>query len=56
MHKEVWKGGFHLRTDNNNFIAEISAACTVINALPQDSECTLWIDYTATIHALQTEP
>lgn len=52
-HKEVWRGGFFIRTDKNNFIAEIAAATTVINAVPSDIDCTMWIDSTATIHALQ---
>jgi hypothetical protein len=49
----VWKGGFSVRTDKNNFIAEMAAAATVINAVPKDIDCTMWIDSTATIHALQ---
>ncbi len=53
LHKEIWKGGFHVRTDKNNFIAEMAAASTVIKALPEDCKCTLWIDSMAAIQALK---
>jgi hypothetical protein len=52
-HKEVWKGGFHIRSDSNNFIAEMAAASTVVNALPKHTPCTVWIDSLATIQALE---
>lgn len=52
-HNQIWKGGFHVRSDKNNFIAEMAAASTVINAVPEKTQCTIWIDSMATIQALK---
>lgn len=52
-HNQVWKGGFHVRSDKNNFVAEMAAASTVINAVPEKTKCTIWIDSMATIQALK---
>ena len=52
-HSEIWQGGFHLRTEGNNFIAELAGAATVLNAIPPKCAATLWIDSTSTILAIQ---
>ncbi len=38
-HKERYGKGFYIRTDNNNFMAEMAAAATVINAIPREVPC-----------------
>ena len=45
-------GGGVVRSDGNNFIAEMAAATAVIHALPQDRNLTMYIDSMATIQAL----
>ena len=55
-HKEVWSGGFVVRTDGNNFIAELAAAAIVIRACPHNFPITLCIDSKAAIGALSEGP
>ena len=52
-HREVWSGGLIVRTDGNNFIAEVAAASLVIKACPLLFPITLRIDSLAAIGALQ---
>ena len=49
---QIWSGGMMVRSDGNNFIAEIAAAVTVIMAVPLGTPMTLRIDSMATIGAL----
>ena len=35
-HKLLWKGGMPLRSDGNNFTAELAAAACSIKAVPKD--------------------
>ena len=51
-HKEVWSGGLTVRTDGNNFVAEVAAAAMVIKACPVLFPITLRIDSEAAIGAL----
>jgi len=48
----VWSGGLIVRTDGNNFIAEMAAAAVVIKACPIQMPLTLRIDSMAAIGAL----
>ena len=45
-------GGGIVRSDGNNFIAEMAAASMVIGALPVDRNMTMYIDSMAIIQAL----
>src|SRR6185503_2610711 len=49
---EVWCGGMVVRTDGNNFIAELAAAVVVCQACPPGFPLTLRIDSKAAIGAL----
>ena len=51
-HKLLFEGGMTLRSDGNNFMAELAAASCVIKALPPTVSATLRIDSKATIGAL----
>ena len=51
-HQPVWQGGGIVRTDGNNFIAEIAAAAIVVKAIPLGTSVTVRIDSMATIGAL----
>jgi len=51
-HKEVWSGGLVVRSDGNNFIAEMAAAAIVTKACPPSLDLTLRIDSMATIGAI----
>ena len=55
-HKEVWSGGLVVRTDGNNFIAELAAAAIVIRACPANFSIILRIDSKAAIGALCEGP
>ena len=55
-HTPVFLGGGTVRSDGNNFIAEMAAATVVIKALPPDRTMTMYIDSMATIQALQQGP
>jgi hypothetical protein len=50
--KKVWSGGCVVRTDGNNFIAEIAAASIMIMACPPDVLLEIRIDSMAAIGAL----
>src|SRR5579872_2901918 len=52
-HTHIFNGGGVVRSDGNNFIAEMAAAAVVIHALPQDRNLTMYIDSMATIQALE---
>ena len=52
QHVPLWSGGFIVRSDGNNFIAELAAAAVVLKACPTDLPVTLRIDSMATIGAL----
>ena len=49
---ELWSGGLVVRTDGNNFIAEMAAAAVVLKACPPQLSLQLRIDSTATIGAI----
>src|SRR6185503_10966718 len=49
---EVWCGGIVVRTDGNNFIAELAASVVVCQACPPEFPLTLRIDSKAAIGAL----
>src|SRR6185503_4592375 len=51
-HKQLWSGGFMVRTDGNKFIAEIAAAAVVIKACPPSIPLILRTDSLATIGAI----
>ena len=45
-----------MRSDGNNFVAEMAAATVIIKALPSDRTLTLHIDSMATIQTLEKGP
>ena len=49
---EVWSGGCIVRTDGNNFLAEIAAVSIVIMGCPENLPLTIRTDSLATIGAL----
>ena len=51
-HNEIWSGGLIVRTDGNNFIAEMAAAAVVTKACPPHRRLLLRIDSMATIGAI----
>lgn len=51
-HQPLWSGGFAVRSDGNNFVAELAAAAVVLKACPLDTALTIRIDSMATIGAL----
>jgi len=51
-HKEIWSGGLIVRSDGNNFIAEMAAAAIITKACPPQLELVLRIDSMATIGAI----
>ena len=55
-HTPIFSGGGIVRSDGNNFIAEMAAASVVIGALPLNRKMTMYIDSTATIQALAEGP
>jgi len=52
QNQPLWSGGITVRTDGNNFIAELAAAAIVLKACPADLALRLRIDSMATIGAL----
>ena len=52
-HSAIWQGGFHLRSDKNNFLAEAAAIATVLNALPHHQNICIWSDSKAAVLAIQ---
>ena len=55
-HSPIFLGGGTVRSDGNNFVAEMAAASVVIKALPRDRTMTMHIDSMATIQALKEGP
>jgi hypothetical protein len=55
-HTPLWSGGAVIRTDGNNFIAELAAAAIVAKAFPRNLEVLLRIDSMATIGAISKGP
>ena len=55
-HTPIFLGGGTVRSDGNNFIAEMAAATVVIKALPPNRTMTMYIDSMATIQALRQGP
>ena len=55
-HIPICSGGGAVRSDGNNFVAEMAAATVVIKALPPDRTLTLYIDSMAAIQALSQGP
>jgi len=51
-HKFIYEDGMAIRSDGNNFMAELAAAACVIKALPRDISATLRIDSKAAIGAI----
>jgi ribonuclease HI len=52
----LWSGGLMVRSDGNNFIAELAAVSIVIKACPKDVPLMLHIDSTAAIGAISKGP
>src|SRR5579872_4005170 len=52
----IFLGGGTVRSDGNNFIAEMAAATVAIKALPPGRTMTMYIDSMATIQALRQGP
>jgi len=52
QNQPLWSGGFTVRADGNNFIAELAAAAVVLNACPAGTDLLLRTDSMATIGAL----
>jgi hypothetical protein len=55
-HIPLWSGGCVVRTDGNNFIAELAAAAIVAKARPRNFSLLLRIDSMATIGAIAKGP
>ena len=55
-HMPICSGGGAVRSDGNNFVAEMAAATVVIKALPLDRTRTLHIDSMAAIQSLEQGP
>ena len=55
LHIPICSGGGAVRSDGNNFVAEMAAA-TWFKALPRDRTLTLYIDSMAAIQALAQGP
>jgi ribonuclease HI len=55
-HMPICSGGGAVRSDGNNFVAEMAAATVVIKALPLDRTLTLHIDSMAAIQSLEQGP
>ena len=56
MDKPLWSGGMIVRSDGNNFIAELAAAAIAVKACPESLSMSLRIDSLATIGAIQKGP
>ena len=54
-HIPIHSGGGIVRSDGNNFIAEMAAATIIIKALPPNRTLTLYVDSVAAIQALGQE-
>jgi len=54
--KPVWSGGMVVRTDGNNFIAELAAAAIIVKAVPPNLPLLLRIDSMAAIGAITKGP
>jgi ribonuclease HI len=52
MDTPIWSAGMIVRSDGNNFIAELAAAAIAIKSCPQSLDITLKIDSKAAIGAL----
>ena len=48
----IWSAGMIVRSDGNNFIAELAAAAIAIKSCPQSLDLTMKIDSKAAIGAL----
>ena len=55
-HKTIWQGGMPVRSDGNNFIAELAAVSCIVKALPSNFSMTLRSDSLATIGAISRGP
>ena len=55
-HTPLWSGGAVIRTDGNNFIAELAAAAIVAKACPRNLPILIRIDSMATIGAISKGP
>src|SRR5690606_2687264 len=55
-HIPLWSGGCVVRTEGNNFIAELAAAAIVAKARPRNLSLLLRIDSMATIGAIAKGP
>ena len=55
-HSPLWSGGALVRTDGNNFIAELAAAAIVAKACPRNLPILIRIDSMATIGAISKGP
>ena len=49
----IWKGGAPIRTDGNNYVAEVAAAAIVLDASPPHITLQMHVDSMAAINALQ---
>src|ERR1044072_6560778 len=52
-HFPIHTGGGTVRSDGNNFVAEMAAATIVIKALPPNRTLSMYVDSVAAIQALQ---
>ena len=52
----IYSGGGTVRSDGNNFVAEMAAATIVIKSLPPNRTLTMYVDSIATIQALEQRP
>ena len=53
LHSPIYSEGGTVRSDGNNFVAEMAAATVVIKALPPNRTLTIYADSVAAIQALE---
>ena len=52
----IWEGGESIRTDGNNYVAEVAAASILLSSVPQHTKLTLLSDCQAAIFTLLGQP
>ena|ERR1700744_5467851 len=48
----IWQGGGGVRSDGNNFVAEMAAAALALNAAPKRIPVNLYMDSTSAMQAI----
>ena len=48
----LWEGGFGIRTDGNNYVAELAAATVLLSSIPEGTKLTLFTDCKSAIFTL----